>query len=181
MHLHVHTEYSLLDGACRIDRLAERVKECGQTAVAITDHGAMYGVIPFYQAAKAAGIHPVIGCEIYVAPRSRFDKETQEDRRPFHLTLLCENSEGYRNLLQIVSKASTEGFYNRPRADRQLLEACHGGLIALSGCKNGEIARLLLENNYQAAKKAALRDYALFGKDHYYIEIQNHRANFSCH
>ncbi len=177
VHLHVHTEYSLLDGACRIDRLAERVKECGQTAVAITDHGAMYGVIPFYQAAKAAGIHPVIGCEIYVAPRSRFDKETQEDRRPFHLTLLCENSEGYRNLLQIVSKASTEGFYNRPRADRQLLEACHGGLIALSGCKNGEIARLLLENNYQAAKKAALRDYALFGKDHYYIEIQNHKTD----
>jgi len=174
VHLHVHTEYSLLDGACRIDRLMERVKENGQTAVAMTDHGVMYGAVNFWQAAKAAGIHPVIGCEIYVAPRSRFDKETPADRKPYHLTLLCENNTGYQNLLQIVSKASIEGFYNRPRADRQLLTQYHEGLIALSGCMNGEIARLLRDDNYDAAKQAALRDYALFGEGHYYIEIQNH-------
>ena len=174
VHLHVHTEYSLLDGACRIEQLMERVKENGQTAVAITDHGVMYGAVSFYQAAKAAGIHPVIGCEIYVAPRTRFDKETPADRKPYHLTLLCENNKGYQNLLQIVSKASIEGFYNRPRADRQLLEAYHEGLIALSGCMAGEISRLILSDNYEAAKASALRDYALFGKDHYYLEIQNH-------
>ena len=174
VHLHVHTEYSLLDGACRIDRLMERVRENGQSAVAITDHGVMYGAVLFYQAAKAAGIHPVIGCEIYVAPRTRFDKETPADRKPYHLTLLCENNRGYQNLLQIVSKASIEGFYNRPRADRQLLENYHEGLTALSGCMNGEICRLLREDNYAAAKAAALRDFALFGEGHYYIEIQNH-------
>ena len=173
VHLHVHTEYSLLDGACRIDRLAERVKENGQTAVAITDHGVMYGAILFYQTMKAAGIHPVIGCEIYVAPRTRFDK-TPADRSPYHLTLLCENQQGYQNLLQIVSKASIEGFYAKPRADRELLEQYHEGLIALSGCMSGEIARLLLNDEYAAAKQAALRDCTLFGAGNYYLEIQNH-------
>ena len=174
VHLHVHTEYSLLDGACRIDRLMERVKENGQNAVAVTDHGVMYGAVSFYQAAKAAGVHPVIGCEIYVAQRTRFDKETPADRKPYHLTLLCENNRGYQNLLQIVSKASIEGFYNRPRADRQLLETYHDGLIALSGCMNGEVSRLLLSDDYAGAKAAALRDEALFGRGKYYIEIQNH-------
>ena len=174
VHLHVHTEYSLLDGACRIDKLIEQVKQLGQKSVAITDHGVMYGVIPFYQAAKAAGIHPVIGCEIYVAPRSRFDKETMADRRPYHLTLLCENLQGYRNLVQIVSKAQLEGFYNRPRADWELLTQYHEGLVALSGCMSGEVARLLLAGDYQAAKATAVRYAELFGKDHYYLEIQRH-------
>ena len=174
VHLHVHTEYSLLDGACRIDRMMEQVRANGQTAVAITDHGVMYGVIPFYTAAKKAGVHPVIGCEIYVAPRTRFDREAALDRSPYHLTLLCENEQGYRNLVQIVSKASLEGFYNRPRADRALLEQYHEGLIALSGCMNGEVARRLLEGDYPAAKAAAEYYAALFGAEHYYLEVQNH-------
>ena len=174
VHLHVHTEYSLLDGACRIDRMMARLKENGQTAAAITDHGVMYGVIPFYQAAKAAGIHPVIGCEIYVAPRTRFDKEAGKDRRPYHLTLLCENETGYRNLVRIVSQASLEGFYGKPRADWELLSAHHEGLIALSGCMSGEVARRMLEGDYAGAKETALRYSALFGPEHYYLEIQNH-------
>lgn len=174
VHLHVHTEYSLLDGACRIDRLMERVKENGQTAVAMTDHGVMYGAIQFYQAALEAGIHPVIGCEIYVAPRSRFDKDSASDRSPYHLILLCENQEGYQNLLQIVSKASIEGFYAKPRADWELLTQYHEGLIALSGCMSGEVARKLRNGETEAAKETAERYAALFGKDHYYLEIQNH-------
>ncbi|MBR3680020.1 MAG: DNA polymerase III subunit alpha [Oscillospiraceae bacterium] len=174
VHLHVHTEYSLLDGACRIDRLIAQVQKLGQKAVAITDHGVMYGVIPFYQAAKAAGIHPIIGCEIYVAPRTRFDKETPADRRPYHLTLLCENMKGYRNLVELVSKAQLEGFYQRPRADWELLTQYHEGLIALSGCMSGEVARLLSANDYQGAKATAVRYAELFGKDHYYLEIQRH-------
>ena len=174
VHLHVHTEYSLLDGACRIDRLMERVKENGQTAVAMTDHGVMYGAIQFYQAALEAGIHPVIGCEIYVAPRSRFDKDSASDRSPYHLILLCENQEGYQNLLQIVSKASIEGFYAKPRADWELLTQYHEGLIALSGCMSGEVARKLRNGETEAARETAERYAALFGKDHYYLEIQNH-------
>lgn len=166
VHLHVHTEYSLLDGACRIEQLMERVKELGQTAVAITDHGVLYGAVLFWQAAKAAGVHPVIGCEIYVAPRTRFDKDSPLDRKPYHLTLLCENNTGYRNLMQIVSRAAIEGFYSKPRADQALLEQYHEGLIALSGCMNGEVARKLRDGNYQAAKETALRDAALFGEGH---------------
>ena len=173
-HLHVHTEYSLLDGACRIDALMQQVKENGQSAVSITDHGVMYGVIPFYQAAKAAGVHPVIGCEIYMAPRSRFDRDAAIDRKPYHLILLCENNRGYYNLLQIVSKASIEGFYGKPRADFSLLEQYHEGLIALSGCMNGEVSRKVLEGDYEAAKQTALRYAALFGREHYYLELQNH-------
>jgi len=174
VHLHVHTEYSLLDGVCRIDRLMEQVKANGQDAVAITDHGVMYGAVLFYQAAVAAGVHPVIGCEIYVAPRTRFDKDSALDRKPYHLTLLCENNEGYQNLLQIVSKAELEGFYSRPRADWELLEQYHTGLIALSGCANGQIARLLCEGDYDAAKAAAMRYAELFGAGHYYLEMQDH-------
>ncbi len=180
-HLHVHTEYSLLDGACRMDALMERVKENGQTAVAITDHGVMYGVIPFYQAAKAAGIHPVIGCEIYVAPRSRHDRDAAADRKPYHLILLCENNTGYQNLVQIVSRASIEGFYGKPRADRELLERHHEGLIALSGCMVGEVPRRLLAGDYAAAKQTAERYAALFGKDHYYLELQNHGLDDDLH
>lgn len=174
VHLHVHTEYSLLDGACRIDRLMEQVRANGQTAVAMTDHGVMYGAVQFYQAAKAAGIHPVIGCEVYIAPRTRFDKEASRDRSPYHLILLCENNKGYQNLLQIVSKASIEGFYGKPRADWELLTQYHEGLIALSGCMSGEVARHLLADNFAAAKQTALRYAELFGKEHYYLEIQNH-------
>lgn len=174
VHLHVHTEYSLLDGACRIEALIDRVKALGQQAVAITDHGVLYGAVPFFQAAKAAGIHPIIGCEIYVAPRSRFQKESALDRRPYHLTLLCKSEQGYRNLMQIVSKAGLEGFYQKPRADRELLEQYHEGLIALSGCISGEVARLLLEGNEAAAKAAALRDEALFGRGNYYLELHHH-------
>lgn len=174
VHLHTHTEYSLLDGACRIDKLMERVKENGQTAIAITDHGVMYGAVQFYQAALDAGIHPVIGCEIYVAPRTRFDKDSSSDRSPYHLVLLCENNQGYQNLLQIVSKASIEGFYAKPRADWELLTAYHEGLIALSGCMSGEVSRKLRNGEFEAAKQTAERYAALFGKDHYYLEIQNH-------
>ncbi len=173
-HLHVHTEYSLLDGACRIDALIAHAKAQGQSAVAITDHGVMYGVIPFYQAAKAAGIHPIIGCEIYVAPHSRFEKESVADRRPYHLTLLCENNQGYQNLVKIVSAAQLEGFYNRPRADFALLTQYHEGLIALSGCMSGEVARFLAAGEYPAAKETALRYAELFGAEHYYLEIQKH-------
>lgn len=173
-HLHVHTEYSLLDGACRLEPLMARVKECGQRSVAMTDHGVLYGAIAFDRAARNAGVHPVLGCEIYVAPRSRFDKSSGDDRRPFHLTLLCENNEGYQNLTRIVSLASIEGFYTKPRADWELLKKYHGGLIALSGCKNGEVPRRLLNSDYLGAKEAALRAREVFGKDNYFLEIQNH-------
>ncbi|MBQ5338866.1 MAG: DNA polymerase III subunit alpha [Oscillospiraceae bacterium] len=181
VHLHVHTEYSLLDGACRIDRLMERVKENGQTAVAMTDHGVMYGAVQFYQAALDAGIHPVIGCEVYVAPRTRFDKDSSFDRSPYHLILLCENNQGYQNLLQIVSKASIEGFYTKPRADWDLLTQYHEGLIALSGCMSGEVARKLRNGEWEAARQTAERYAALFGKDHYYLEIQNHGLSEDLH
>ncbi len=174
VHLHVHTEYSLLDGACRIKDLIAAVKAQGQTAVAITDHGVLYGAVQFFQAAKAEGIHPIIGCEIYVAPRSRFQKENAADSHPYHFTLLCKNEAGYRNLIQLVSKAHLEGFYRKPRADRELLIQHHEGLIALSGCITGEVPRLLLAGDYTAAKAAALRDDALFGRGNYYLEMHNH-------
>ncbi|MBQ8944918.1 MAG: PHP domain-containing protein, partial [Clostridia bacterium] len=133
-HLHVHTEYSLLDGACRIKPLLEKVRELGQRACAITDHGVMYGVIDFYNAALETGIKPVIGCEVYVAPRTRFDKVHGIDSERYHLILLCENNEGYRNLTRIVSESWVNGFYTKPRVDLELLEKYHSGLIALSGC-----------------------------------------------
>ncbi|MBO4494183.1 MAG: PHP domain-containing protein, partial [Ruminococcus sp.] len=139
VNLHVHTEYSLLDGACRIKELISHVKELGQTAVAITDHGNMYGAVEFWNAAKAAGIKPVIGCEVYVARRTRHDRDSKLDASPYHLVLLCENSEGYRNLVKLVSAASLEGVYNRPRVDTELLKKYHSGLICLSACLAGEI------------------------------------------
>ena len=143
VHLHVHSEYSLLDGACRIQQLVQQAKELGQHSVAITDHGVMYGVIDFYKAAKEAGIHPVIGCEVYVAPRTRFDKVYGVDSSPYHLVLLCANNEGYQNLIKLVSCGYTEGFYSKPRVDKELLRAHHQGLIALSACLAGEIPRCL--------------------------------------
>ncbi len=171
-HLHVHTEYSLLDGACRIKRLVLRAKELGMTSVAITDHGNLYGAVEFYNECKKQGIKPIIGCEVYVAPRSRFDKQGKLDLSPYHLILLCKNEEGYNNLSKLVSVANLEGFYNRPRIDFQLLQQYHEGLVCLSGCLAGEVSRRLSEDDYPAAREAALRYKALFGDD-YYLEIQN--------
>ena len=158
VHLHLHTEFSLLDGACRIKKLAERVKELGQSAVAITDHGCMYGVIDFYRACKAAGVKPIIGCEVYVTPRgrTRFQKVHEFDADSRHLVLLCRIEEGYRNLSYLVSQAYLEGFYIKPRIDMELLREHCGGLIACSACLGGEIHKLLMAGDYEHAKAGAL-------------------------
>ena len=176
VHLHVHTEYSLLDGACRIRDLPKVVKDMGQTACAITDHGVMYGVIDFYRACKAEGIKPIIGCEVYVTPkgRSRFDKVHEFDAESRHLVLLCENEEGYRNLSYMVSMAWTEGFYIKPRIDLALLKEHSQGLIALSACLAGEIPRMLRNGEYENAKQYALDMADIFGPDHFYLELQDH-------
>ena len=174
VHLHLHTEFSLLDGACRIKKLTERVKELGQDAVAITDHGVMYGVIDFYKSCKSAGIKPIIGCEVYVAPRTRFDKIHELDSEARHLVLLCRNEEGYRNLSYMVSCAFTEGFYAKPRIDMELLREHCGGLIALSACLGGEIPKRLMAGDYAGAKQVALEMRELFGEDGYYLELQDH-------
>ena len=174
VNLHLHTEYSLLDGACRIKPLMERIRELGQTAVAITDHGNMYGAVEFWNEAKKAGIKPIIGCEVYVARRTRHDREHILDSSPYHLILLCENNEGYRNLVKLVSLASIEGFYNRPRVDVELLQKYHSGLICLSACLAGEIPRILLNDTYEAAKEKALEYLHIFGEGNYFIEVQNH-------
>ncbi len=174
VHLHNHTEYSLLDGACRIPRLVKRVKELGQNAVAITDHGSMYGVIDFYKACKAEGIKPIIGCEVYVAPRTRFDRVHELDSKARHLILLCKNEEGYRNLSHMVSQSYTEGFYIKPRIDLDLLHQRAGGLICLSACLAGELPRRLKNGDYDGAKEHALEMDALFGRGNYYLELQDH-------
>ncbi|MBR0467031.1 MAG: DNA polymerase III subunit alpha [Clostridia bacterium] len=173
-HLHLHTQYSLLDGCCRIDPLMEAVKKSGQTAVAITDHGVMYGAIDFYKSALNHGIKPIIGCEVYVAPRSRFEKEKALDSNYSHLILLCENNKGYQNLIKLVSLGFTEGFYSKPRVDREILEKYSEGLIALSACLAGEIPKALTLGDYESAKETALWYKNLFGKDNYFIELQNH-------
>ena len=173
VHLHIHTEYSLLDGACRIDQLMDRVKECGQTAIACTDHGVMYGCVQFYKAAKKAGIKPIIGCEVYVATRTRFDKVNKIDGNN-HLILLCKNETGYKNLCKMVSAAFVEGFYSKPRVDKQLLEQYHEGLICLSACLAGEIPQAILAGDYERAKSSALWYQELFGVGNYYIELQDH-------
>ncbi len=152
-HLHVHTEYSLLDGLSRLPQLVNRAKELGMKALAMTDHGNMYGAIDFYLQCKAAEIKPIIGCEVYVAPESRHSK-AQGDRSPYHLTLLAKNNKGYQNLLQLVTKANLEGFYYKPRVDRELLEKHCDGLIALSGCPTAEIPRLITQNRLDDAKAA---------------------------
>ena len=172
-HLHVHTEYSLLDGACRIDRLFDHIKAMGQTACAITDHGVMYGCVAFFDAAKAAGIKPIIGCEVYVATRTRFDKVNRIDGNN-HLILLCKNETGYKNLIKMVSAGFTEGFYSKPRIDKDLLEQHHEGLICLSACLAGEIPQAILAGDYERAKQAALYYRDLFGEGNYYIELQDH-------
>lgn len=174
-HLHVHTEYSLLDGSNKIKEYVARVKELGMNSAAITDHGVMYGVIDFYRAAKEAGIKPILGCEVYVAPGSRFDREKVEgEERYYHLILLAENDQGYHNLMKIVSRGFTEGYYYKPRIDREVLETYHEGIICLSACLAGEVQKLLARGNYEEAKKAALWHEATFGKGNYYLELQDH-------
>ncbi|MEE3333475.1 MAG: DNA polymerase III subunit alpha [Ruminococcus sp.] len=173
-HLHVHSEYSLLDGACRIKKLAKAAKSLGQDSLALTDHGVMYGAVDFYRACKNEGVKPIIGCEVYVAPRSRFDKTFELDRRYYHMILLCQNLKGYHNLIKLVSAGFTEGFYNKPRIDDELLEKHCEGLICLSACIAGEIPQKLLDGDYDAARKKALYYQSLFGRDNFYIEIQNH-------
>lgn len=174
-HLHVHTEYSLLDGSNKIKEYVARVKELGMNSAAITDHGVMYGVIDFYRAAKEAGINPVIGCEVYVAPNSRFDKEAAGgDDRYYHLVLLAENNQGYSNLMKIVSKGFVEGFYYKPRVDMEVLENYSEGIIALSACLAGEVQKYLVRGMYEDAKKAALRYEGIFGKGNYFLELQDH-------
>lgn len=173
-HLHIHTEYSILDGACRIKPLIKHVKELGQTAIAITDHGVMHGCIDFYKACKAEGIKPIIGCEVYVAPRTRFDKVHGLDNQRYHLVLLAKNENGYKNLIKLVSAAWTEGFYSKPRIDHDILEEYHEDLICLSACLAGEIPQALLKNDYEGAKSTALWYKNLFGEGNYYMEIQDH-------
>ena len=173
VHLHVHTEYSLLDGACRIRDLPKLVKELGQTACAITDHGVMYGAVDFYRACKAEGIHPIIGCEVYVARRTRFDKQHEFDAESRHLVLLCKNETGYRNLSYMVSQAYIEGFYIKPRIDMELLRAHSDGLIALSACLAGEIPKRLMNGDYNGARAYALEMRGIFGED-FYLELQDH-------
>ena len=173
VHLHVHTEYSLLDGACRIEKLAKRAKELGQTALAVTDHGVMYGAVAFYKACLKEGVKPIVGCEVYVAPRTRHDKEHGVDNNYSHLILLCKNETGYRNLCYLVSLGFLEGFYLRPRIDWALLHEHAEGLVCLSGCLAGEIPQKLLRGDYEGAKERALDLKALFGED-FYLEIQNH-------
>ena len=174
-HLHVHTEYSLLDGSNKIKEYVARVKELGMDSAAITDHGVMYGVIDFYRAARAEGINPILGCEVYVAPGSRFDREagSGEDRY-YHLVLLAENNQGYANLMKIVSKGFTEGFYYKPRVDLAVLKEYHEGIIALSACLAGEVARYLQRGMYEDAKAAALRYQDIFGKGNFFLELQDH-------
>lgn len=174
-HLHVHTEYSLLDGSCKIKELVSRAKELGMDSMAITDHGVMYGVIDFYRAAYDVGIKPIIGCEVYVTSGSRFDREniSGEDKY-YHLILLAENNVGYSNLMKIVSKGFVEGYYYKPRVDYEVLQHFHEGIISLSGCLAGEVARFLSRNMYEEAKKVALRYEKIFGKGNFFLEMQDH-------
>ena len=173
-HLHVHTEYSLLDGSAKIKELVERVKELGMNSIAITDHGAMYGVIDFYKAAKEIGIKPIIGCEVYVANGSRLEKNNKNAYQYTHLVLLAENNEGYQNLIKLVSYGFIDGFYYKPRVDKELLKKYHKGLIASSACLAGAVARNILTVSYEKAKQTALEYQEIFGKGNYYLELQDH-------
>ena len=174
-HLHVHTEYSLLDGSCKIKELAARAKELGMDSMAVTDHGVMYGVIDFYRAAKEVGIKPIIGCEVYVAPGSRFDRETSNgEDRYYHLVLLAENDTGYHNLMKIVSRGFVDGFYYKPRVDYEVLETYHEGVIALSACLAGEVQRYLARGMYEEACRSARHYEDIFGKGNFFLELQDH-------
>ena len=177
VHLHVHTEYSLLDGAARINDLLDAAKNFGMKSLAITDHGTMYGVIDFYKAAQKRGIKPIIGCEVYVAPESRFDREEIDGVKYFHLILLAENNEGYKNLVKLASRASTQGFYYRPRVDKEILREYHNGLIALSACVAGEIPSAILNEKFSRAKELIAEYAEIFGRDNFFLEIQNHKLD----
>lgn len=174
VHLHLHSEYSLLDGACRISDIPKAAAAAGHGAVAITDHGAMYGAVAFFKACREAGVKPIIGCEVYVAPRSRFEKQPGRENSAHHMVLLCENETGYKNLIRMVSLGFTEGFYSRPRVDDELLAKYHEGLIALSACLAGEIPSRLVAGDYDGAVKSAEKYSRIFGKDNFFIELQNH-------
>jgi DNA polymerase-3 subunit alpha len=173
-HLHVHTEYSLLDGAARINKLVKKAAELGMPSLAITDHGVMYGVIDFYKACKKQGIKPIIGCEVYVAPTKLTEKNAGRDDKNYHLVLLAENMEGYRNLVKIVSKAHIDGFYYKPRTDKESLRENSKGLIALSACLAGEVSERILEDNLDKAKETALEYLSIFGEGNFFLEVQNH-------
>ena len=177
-HLHVHTEYSLLDGSNKIKEYVARVKELGMNSAAITDHGVMYGVIDFYKEAKAQGINPILGCEVYVAPNSRFDRETVHgEDRYYHLVLLAENNTGYSNLMKIVSKGFVDGYYYKPRVDMEVLEQYHEGIIALSACLAGEVPRAITRGNYEEAKEIALKYQKCFGKENYFFRTMESRSS----
>ncbi|MCL5774035.1 MAG: PHP domain-containing protein, partial [Firmicutes bacterium] len=177
VHLHLHSEYSLLDGSSRCESIVAKAKELGMDAVALTDHGVMYGVVEFYLAAKKAGIKPIIGCEVYVAQRTRFDKTPKVDDSPFHLLLLAKNEAGYKNLLKLVTFANLEGFYYKPRVDKELLKKHSEGLIALTSCLAGEVPRLLMEGQKDKAAKAAKEYQEIFGAGNFYLEIQDHNIS----
>ena len=174
VHLHLHSEYSLLDGACRISDIPQKAASMGHSAVAITDHGVMYGAVEFYIACKKAGIKPIIGCEVYVANTSRFSKNGKQDMSGEHLVLLCKNEIGYKNLIYLVSAAFTEGFYSKPRIDMDLLENHSDGLVALSGCISGKIPRCIVAGDFSGAENYAIKMDKLFGRGNFYLEIQNH-------
>ncbi|NLH01268.1 MAG: PHP domain-containing protein, partial [Clostridiales bacterium] len=174
VHLHVHSEYSLLDGACRIEEMVAYAKKLGQNALAITDHGVMYGAVAFYKAAKKEGIKPIIGCEVYVAPRNMSDREYGTDSEYSHLILLCRNEIGYHNLCYLVSEGFINGFYVKPRIDWKLLREHSEGLICLSGCIAGEIQQKIVKGDYQGAKNRALELHEIFGQDGFYLELQSH-------
>jgi DNA polymerase III, alpha subunit len=174
VHLHVHTHYSLLDGFSNIKKLVKRAKELGMPAVAISDHGTMYGVVEFYNAAKAAGVKPIIGLEGYLAPRRMTDKDAQFDKRAFHLLLLAENETGYRNLLQIASASQLEGFYYHPRVDKQFLETHSEGIIATSACMKGEVPNTILERGVETAQPLLDWYYEVFGRERFFLELQRH-------
>ena len=176
VHLHVHSEYSLLDGAVRIKDLVEKAVEFGMPAVALTDHGSMYGIIEFYNCAKKAGIKPLLGCEVYIAPNGRFDKQARknnDDDNFYHLTLIAENEKGYKNLMKLVSLGFMEGFYYKPRVDKDLLREYGDGLIALSGCVKGEIARMFQSGKAERARNSLEEYIDIFGKDNFFLEIQD--------
>ena len=174
-HLHVHTEFSLLDGSGKISEMIDQAQKLGMDSLAITDHGAMYGVIDFYKEAKAHGIKPIIGCEIYVTNGSRFDREiSRGDDKYYHLVLLAENNQGYSNLVKIVSAGFTDGFYYKPRVDYEILEKYHEGLIASSACLAGIIPKTILKNDYEAACREAVRLNDIFGQDNFFLELQDH-------
>ena len=174
VHLHTHSHYSLLDGLSKIDELVSRAKELGMESMALTDHGVMYGAIEFYQKAKKAGIKPIIGCEVYISENSMHDKRPNIDNKRYHLILLAKNNTGYKNLIKIVSAAHLEGYYYKPRVDKEFLRKHSEGLIALSACLGGELSRAIISKSYEKAKKIALEHEEIFGKGNYYIEIQQH-------